>query len=152
MIYCNLSYRFKKASSDDIIEHLNKCTNDFNPPLNKCVNIIEYGGKIYNKTLTFECWNKNKLIGLIAAYFNDFETNTGFITNVSVIKEYQGYGIASKLLSNTINYAKENKFNKILLEVYKTNNKAIKLYEKYGFKMIKQSNDKIIMEYYNGYE
>lgn len=147
MSYCNLSYKFKKASSDDIIEHLNKCSNDFNPPLNKCVNIIEYGRKIYNKALTFECWKNTKLIGLIAAYFNDFETNTGFITNVSVIKEYQGNSIASKLLSNTINYAKENKFNKILLEVYKTNNKAIKLYEKYGFKMIKQSNDKIIMEY-----
>jgi len=65
---------------------------------------------------------------------------------VSVIKEYQGYGIASKLLSNAIKYGKNNGFISLALEVNINNNSAIKLYKKYSFVPVEQSQDKIIME------
>lgn len=62
------------------------------------------------------------------------------------IKEYQGYGIASKLLSNAIKYGKNNGFISLALEVNINNNSAIKLYKKYSFVPVEQSQDKIIME------
>jgi len=139
-------FKIKTASYEVIIDHLNKCADNFNPPLYTYVNIEEYSRKIYNNAITFESWVNNNLVGLIAAYFNNYDTKAGFITNVSVIKEYQGYGIASKLLSNAIKYGKNNGFISLALEVNINNNSAIKLYKKYSFVPVEQSQDKIIME------
>lgn len=139
-------YKIKTASCEEIINHLNRCADNFNPPLYTYVNIEEYSRKIYDNAITFESWVDNNLVGLIAAYFNNYNTRIGFITNVSVIKEYQGFGIASKLLSNTIKYGKNNGFISVALEVNIKNSNAIKLYEKYGFVATEQSQDKIIMK------
>ena len=139
-------FKIKTASYEVIIDHLNKCADNFNPPLYTYVNIEEYSRKIYNNAITFESWANNNLVGLIAAYYNNYDTKVGFITNVSVIKEYQGYGIASKLLSNAIKYGKNNGFISLALEVNINNNSAIKLYKKYSFVPVEQSQDKIIME------
>ena len=139
-------FKIKTASYEVIIDHLNKCADNFKPPLYTYVNIEEYSRKIYNNAITFESWVNNNLVGLIAAYFNNYNTKVGFITNVSVIKEYQGYGIASQLLSNAIKYGKNNGFISLALEVNINNNSAIKLYKKYGFVPVEQSQDKIIME------
>jgi ribosomal protein S18 acetylase RimI-like enzyme len=65
---------------------------------------------------------------------------------VSVIKEYQGYGIASKLLSNTIKYGKNNGFISVALEVNIKNSNAIKLYEKYGFVATELSHERLNMK------
>lgn len=70
------------------------------------------------------------VIGYIGLYVN------GDITNVAVSKEYRGRGIASRLLTKAIDYAKYNEVSNIFLEVRTGNNIAIKLYEKNGFKQI----------------
>ena len=139
-------FKIKTASYEVIIDHLNKCADNFKPPLYTYVNIEEYSRKIYNNAITFESWVNNNLVGLIAAYYNNYDTKVGFITNVSVIKEYQGYGIASILLSNTIKYGKNNGFISVALEVNINNSNAIKLYEKYGFIATEQSQEKIKMK------
>ena len=55
---------------------------------------------------------------------------------VSVAKEYWNKGIGSKLLHEVINFAKENSFEIIDLQVRSDNLPAIHLYEKIGFKKI----------------
>lgn len=52
---------------------------------------------------------------------------------VSVLKNHWGEGIGSKLLEGIINFAKENAFSIIDLQVRSDNLRAIHLYEKYGF-------------------
>lgn len=54
---------------------------------------------------------------------------------ISVLKEYWGNNIASKLIDRLIEWAKENKIRKINLEVFENNERAIKLYERKGFKL-----------------
>jgi ribosomal protein S18 acetylase RimI-like enzyme len=54
---------------------------------------------------------------------------------VCVLKEYWGYGIGRKLLEQSIQWADENGIKKISLKVLETNDKAIKLYHKYGFEV-----------------
>lgn len=56
---------------------------------------------------------------------------------------YQNKGFGHVILDMSIKYAKEVlKLNKLFLEVLKTNSRAIKLYESFGFKKI-NSLDKI---------
>ena len=53
--------------------------------------------------------------------------------SVSVLKEYWNKGIGSQLLSEILNFARNNAFEIIDLQVRSDNFRAIHLYEKYGF-------------------
>lgn len=55
---------------------------------------------------------------------------------VSVLKEYWNRGIGSQLLLEIIQFAKQNAFEGIDLQVRSDNRSAIHLYEKFGFQKI----------------
>ena len=74
--------------------------------------------------------------------------------SVSVMKEYWNKGIGSQLLLRIIEFAKENSFEIIDLQVRSDNLAAKHLYEKYGFKKIgthscffKMGNEEISFDY-----
>lgn len=55
---------------------------------------------------------------------------------IGVLKEAWGCGIGSDLTEHIIAFARDNGFEQIELEVRRDNLRAIRLYEKYGFKKI----------------
>lgn len=59
----------------------------------------------------------------------------GYITNIAVFPEYRNMGVGSALLEYLFSFAKENGLSFISLEVRVSNEKAISLYEKFGFKV-----------------
>lgn len=146
MITVDIEYKIKTADAENVLTHLNKCKDDFFPVLDKTVDITEYSKKIVENSVTFEAWVNKELIGLIAAYFNDKENHSGFITNVSVVSEYAGRGLASELLKNCIHYAIEKNFKEINLEVSHKNEQAIRLYKKHDFYQTSVKDDLIIMK------
>ncbi len=129
----NINYKTKTALTEEIYSHLKECNENFIPPLEEKVNIMNYSKKIFENAITFEAWNEKILVGLIAAYLNDTENKSGFITNVSTIKSYMGKGIANELMKMCINYSKNYNFKEINLEVSSKNADALNLYLKYGF-------------------
>ena len=142
-----ISYKTKTANANDISLHLMACDNSFIPLLSSRINIIDYAQKIYEKAITFEVWNKNELIGLIAAYFTQSKSGVAFITNVSVSKNYKGKGIASKLLSNCISYALNINYKEIKLEVNTENIPAITFYKKHHFSYTETKENSIFLTY-----
>ncbi|TLS36924.1 GNAT family N-acetyltransferase [Pseudalkalibacillus caeni] len=54
---------------------------------------------------------------------------------VAVLKDYWGYKMGEKLLAACIHWADSNEIKKMTLSVLETNEKAIKLYKKYGFEV-----------------
>jgi ribosomal protein S18 acetylase RimI-like enzyme len=142
----NILYKIKTASEQEIYSHLVKCNNSFIPPLSEKVRINEYAKKIFEKAVVFEAWANNVLVGCIAAYFNDEINHLGYITNVSVINEYIGFGIATKLLNMCIEYAKQNSISEISLEVNKNSRSAIHLYTKFSFRNINCKENNMIMK------
>lgn len=60
----------------------------------------------------------------------------GYVTNIAVLPQYRRKGIASALIESCIDIATEKNLSFISLEVRKSNFAAIKLYEKYGFKVM----------------
>lgn len=146
MIPVDIEFKIKTADAENVLIHLNKCKDNFIPVLDKTVDITEYSKKIVENSVTFEAWVNKDLTGLIAAYFNDMENHSGFITNVSVVSEYAGRGLASELLKNCIHYAIENNFKEINLEVSPENEQAIRLYKRHDFYQTAGKDDLIIMK------
>ena len=142
----NIQYKTKTATEEEIFSHLIECNDNFRPPLDEKVNIQEYSNKLFEKSLTFEAWTGQTLIGLVAAYFNDLKNYSGYITNVSVVRKYTGKGIASELLNICIEYAIKNNFKEIILEVAKEGNNAIHLYKNFGFLKFKSKGDVLLMK------
>jgi ribosomal protein S18 acetylase RimI-like enzyme len=142
----NIQYKTKTATKEDICAHLIECNTNFIPPLDEKVNIQEYSNKIYKRSITFEAWTDQNLIGLVAAYFNDMKNYSGYITNVSVVRKYIGKGIASELLNICIEYAIKNNFKEINLEVSEESNNAIHLYKNCGFLEFKSKDDFLLMK------
>mgnify|MGYP003120109117 CR=1 FL=1 len=132
-----------KSTLLHIKNHLEKCKNNFTPKLQSYVNLTEYSNKIYSKAKRFEKFHKKELIGLIAAY-DDNLNKVGFITNVSVNKEYYGKGLADSLLNKCVEYFIKKKYDSINLEVFEENKKAIIFYRKHNFKIIENDKEKII--------
>jgi ribosomal protein S18 acetylase RimI-like enzyme len=139
-------FRTKAASAEQIFGHLNECSSFFVPELNAVVNISEYSKKIFQKSVTFEAWLNGRLVGLTAAYCNDLESRAAFITSVSVVREFIGAGIASKLMGRCISHAKLNGFIEIVLEVNVMNTPAVKLYQKYGFAIFEHKESSSLMK------
>jgi len=146
MITNNIIYKVQTADHNEVLGHLEKCDENFTPRLSKGRDIAAYSQKIVKNSVTFEAWAGTELIGLVAAYFNDEKKITGFITNVSTLKEYFGKGIATQLMKNCISYGKEQQFDAITLEVAKNNNSAIQLYKKYDFLPVAEKGHMVIMK------
>ncbi len=141
-----IDYKIKTADAASVLVHLNKCKDNFMPALDKIVDIREYSKKIVENSITFEAWVNNNLAGLIAAYFNDKKNQSGFITNISIVNEYTGKGLALELLKNCIAYGKQKKFKEIHLEVFHENKHAIRLYQKNDFYQTAVKDDFVFMK------
>lgn len=145
LVTYKVEYKIKSADKNQIMHHLEECNNSFVPLLSERVDIAEYSAKIADKAVTFEAWEKNKLVGLVAAYINK-DLLTVFITNVSVLKQYAGKGIAKQLMVHCIEYVGKNSFKNIQLEVSKNNTKAISLYKGLNFIEYGSRGETLLME------
>ena len=142
-----LQYRVKTASKEEIYSHLMECDRNFVPPLSSRVDLLDYSIKIFEKSVSFEAWDEQVLVGMINAYLDNVSNRTGYITNVSILPVYMGQGIALTLLEMCLRYAEKHTFSRIRLEVSWENGPAIELYSKVGFKIINESGDNLLMEY-----
>ncbi|MFZ6712866.1 GNAT family N-acetyltransferase [Undibacterium sp. TC9W] len=122
-----------QATLCHIAEHLRQCDTEFMPPLSSRLNIDDYAYKIWKRAMKFEAITNGKLVGLLAMYCNDKLNQLAFITNVSVLPEYQHQGIGLKLLNQSLAYAKKSAFLNVDLEVNNNDVRAIDLYSRIGF-------------------
>jgi ribosomal protein S18 acetylase RimI-like enzyme len=139
----DIQYKLNQGEPVQYSKHFAQCDDTFLVSLSQRVNLSDYINKLINKAFNFEAWQGKEIIGLVNAYFN-FDTETVFISNVSVVVKQHGKGIASSLLNNCIKLAKEKKIKVISLEVDEKNEKAKKLYAKMGFDF-KILNEKIFI-------
>jgi ribosomal protein S18 acetylase RimI-like enzyme len=128
-----VKFSTRSASEDFIHAHLSRCDNSFVPPLSSRVDIGNYARKIASRAECFEAWENGELVGLIAVYCSAPDQDAAFITNLSVLSEYRGKGIASRLMYNCIAHLRGLGVARIELEVGEGNKAAIALYERHGF-------------------
>ncbi|MCC7328069.1 MAG: GNAT family N-acetyltransferase [Burkholderiales bacterium] len=141
-----LRYKAGASTERDIREHLGACDGHFVPPLRARVNIDEYARKLAERSLTIEAWHDEVLVGLVAAYVSA-TGDSCFVSNVSVLPEFKGRGIASTLLANLDRHPACANVRSIQLEVSKGSVDGIRLYERFGFQVTGERGDQIVMQY-----
>lgn len=82
----------------------------------------------------FVAKNDNNIFGFAGIWFSPVDCQ---ITNIVVKKDSRNQGIGSLLLEKLIEIAKETEFDVLGLEVNEKNVPAVKLYEKYGFEIVR---------------
>ena len=141
-----LIYKMQSASKDIILLHLQQCDLSYRPPLSSRVDLREYADKMFARSVSFEAWDRGALVGLVNAYFNGAENRVGFVTNVSVLPEYTGQGVAKKLLRMCLDYGSDRKTRVIRLEVSRENEPAVSVYSNAGFRVVGEDGMDLVME------
>ena len=75
--------------------------------------------------------DENKAVGGVAV--RKFEANVGELKRMYIQPAYQGLGLGRKLLAESIQLARDLGYQKLRLDTMPTMNKAIHLYEAFGF-------------------
>lgn len=135
----SVSFKHNTASQSEILHHLQCVSSAFVLDLSQRVNLEEYSQKLFSLAEREEAWCENELIGLVAYYINS-NTQTAFITNVSVDTKYQNKGIATRLISKVTEFSKDKSLRTISLEVA-DDEKLLKFYTKLGFVVNQKETD-----------
>jgi ribosomal protein S18 acetylase RimI-like enzyme len=141
-----------RATHEDVVRHLRRCDTDFVPALSARVQIPEYAEKLVSHAARFEAWQHGILVGLIAAYCNDRENRCAYITSVSVLADLQHHGVGASLLRRCLEYLIDQEFTYVELQVDSRNDKAIHLYERFGFQAVRADGQATIMSLKMGKE
>jgi len=80
----------------------------------------------------------NRIVGFIT-FSNDFE-GVSAIGLVAIDKDYQRIGIGANIMNECIKFCIKGKKTTLTVATQLNNFPAVKLYEKFGFKVVKESN------------
>ena len=127
-----LEYRRDTATADDVHAHLTRCDADFTPPLSARLDLGDYAAKLAERAARFEAWDGGQLVGLVAAYLTPGAPEA-FISNVSVVSELRGRGVAAALVADCVDRARGSGAATLTLEVATADRAAGRFYEKFGF-------------------
>ncbi|MFX1378344.1 MAG: GNAT family N-acetyltransferase [Promethearchaeota archaeon] len=78
-------------------------------------------------------YDKEKVVGFIQSYFNMKKPNIGLMNTLSVLPNYRQRGIGSALFATGAEFLRNRGCEKIDLMVDAKNEKAARIYEKFGF-------------------
>ena len=142
-----LTFRIENLSQEVTFTFLKKVDHLFIPKLSSTLNMKDYARKLSEKAISFTVYDGDELISFAVCYFNDQQSQIGYITMLVTMKAYQKQGIASKLIVNLANYGKINNYKQIQLEAYKD---LVAFYNKRGFSVISKKLDSSYMMSYRG--
>jgi ribosomal protein S18 acetylase RimI-like enzyme len=128
-----LVFDTNRADVASIEAHLKICDTHFVPHLSKVVDLAAYATKLLSQGLLFEAWLGGRIVGLVAGYANDPQHEDSFISNVSILPDWHGQGVANQLLSTFIDHVRNKGFTRVVLKVDARNDRAQSLYRKHGF-------------------
>lgn len=133
-------YNINSVTQDELLDFLIEVNNDFSPKLSERVNLKDWVKKMSDNATTFEVWDNDKLIAMIVAYINDYQTKQAYVTLVCCKKEYRRRGIIENMFKRVFEYCINKSFETIVLKTDINNIPAINLYKKLNFVETEDTN------------
>lgn len=136
----------EKFNNDELYEYLVNHDNDFPIPVSLKTNLSDYSDKLKKYGNIIYAIRENKIIGIIGYYDNNTTEKIGFISILSVDKDYRGRGIAKTLVQKVIDELYKKNFKFCDVPTHDSNIIARKLYESKGFdEIIFKRDDKTLI-------
>ncbi len=117
----------------ELLNFLKKADTLFPISLSSKQNLTILAEKLLTVGKVIICYFENELAGVICGYINDTAEGNAYISVLCVLPEFQGKSIAKRLLERFVNESVKAGMKKVFLYTHSTNQKAIKLYENFGF-------------------
>lgn len=131
----------KNISYKEIAECFNKAFSDYVLPLQLTEEQLKerFIASCVNKELSYGAFYKNKLIGFIFNSSNIYnDKKVVFDVGTGIIPEHRGKGIFNELFLFAENELSKKDIERYYLETLQQNNRAIHLYKKYGFNIVRE--------------
>lgn len=138
-------FSIKKTRLDESAVHdiLTRFDTMFSPCLSTNINLEEYAKKLSEYANWIICKRSDETAGYIAFYEN-VETHIAFITSICVLDTFRKFGVATQMLNDMIKSLPDTIFE-IKLECRKNNSPAINYYNRNGFAILGEKEDKYIL-------
>lgn len=133
MIYFRTFKPREYNNIDLLLKFLQEVDNLFIQPISQRVDLLEYSNKITEKAYLFIAFKDNNPIGLIAAYCNKYDYS--YLSLIAIKNQYQGIGLAGKLMNMLIDLCAKQKSKSIKLEC---SIELIPFYNKYDFSIFER--------------
>jgi ribosomal protein S18 acetylase RimI-like enzyme len=123
---------------DDILNLLNAVNNEFVPPLTEGENLRVKITRILNDRSRgwIKAVDSGMVVGGVAVIYNYRRPQLGLIETLAVLPEFRRLGIGMKLVQFAMSKLFQNGMDASLITTWETNEAALALYEKLGFKTI----------------
>ena len=89
---------------------------------------------------TFIAFSGNSPIGIAALYRDNVRRDTGEVLQVWVSPEHRGKGVAVSIMDAVFRWARDNGFRKVLATITEGNARALRFYQKYGFRLVHETS------------
>lgn len=117
-------------------EYLTRYSEEWNIPIEKEVAWIKYTNAS-PRALSISCYLEGKIAGNCNINLGNTIKSAHIATiGITVLRDYWNLGIGSAMLSELIEFAKIHRTEIIELEFAEGNDRAKKLYEKFGFRIV----------------
>jgi len=110
------------------------------------VGVDEFSQKLSANATHFCLYERSRLIGFMAGYFNQIDKGVAYISTISISGFYHDKGLGKRLLQSGIDYARKAEFNVLRLQVRRNNSIAIKFYKSFGFHKVETLKSSFILE------
>lgn len=131
----------RTLSEGELLEILQRSSQDFSPPLDEAIDIEHYAQKWSSLAHFITANERNEVVGLVVYYLN---IESIYIAHLWVAKSQQRKGIGRELLNKLVEQYKD-KTQCIMLEVIKSNDRAQAFYAKNGFFVSEDRGKKFLL-------
>lgn len=131
----------ERVSNKVLFEAFQRAFKDYEMQLSQDELLTMLHRRGFDPHLSFGAFEGEKLLSFTfngTGRFND--QLTAYDTGTGTIKEYRGKGLASRIFEYSIPHLKSAGISQYLLEVLQHNTKAVLLYRKLGFEVIREFN------------
>ncbi len=126
---------------DQIFDSFKEAFADYEMQLTKDQLIGMLVRRGFIEKLSFGCFVDDRLIAFTLNGIGNFNgIVTAYDTGTGTIKDYRGKGIATDIFNYSIPFLKDSGVKQYLLEVLQHNTKAVSVYSKLGFEVIREFN------------
>ena len=123
---------------NDILALLNAVNDEFVPPLTEGESLRVKITRILNDRRRgwFKAVDGGRVVGVVAVIYHYRRPQLGLIETLAVLPEFRRFGIGMKLVQFAMSKLFQDGMDASLITTWETNEAALAMYKKLGFKMI----------------